>query len=275
MTSVSAQQREEMGAPLPGGTAGGGWQSRWEQHVRRSRDLVPRSTSIAVFVRAGLSARHTSERGVEDLAREAVAGATVEQEPGVAPPPSDQPVTDVLLCPWAVDLTDEWRTAVSRIKSLVRPGGLVVTATAPRHDGSAATLEPRWHVGEEDLRIIFGDCSVESLETDTCSGSSFLRARLPAEPRFFALDGYALRAAEGGRFLAAEDARRLRILASAAAACQEDLVRTRSELEAAEAERLALRSEVDRIYATKTMRYTRTLRSAYSLARSTVRRSAR
>lgn len=140
----------------------------------------------------------------------------------------------------------DWRRVLTGMKRLVRPGGLIVITT--RSPGFPIHGFPHdyWRYELRDMRVIFGDCSLERLERDQSEPGVFVAARRPVAPEFepFDLSGYALRSPHTNRRTLAPDAPE---------AHDENIRRLAEELAA--------------LRATKTFRYTAPLRAVYARLR--------
>lgn len=86
---------------------------------------------------------------------------------------------DVVVSTEMLEHAQDWRTAVSQMKSVLRPGGLLIVTT--RGPGFPYHGYPHdyWRYTVEDFRKIFADMSVQHLSPDSDPGSPgvFLKAR--------------------------------------------------------------------------------------------------
>lgn len=74
----------------------------------------------------------------------------------------------------------DWRKAVSNIKNLCAPGGVILLTTRSPGFGYHAFPHDFWRFEVEDMRAIFSDCAVEKLEPDSQEPGVFLKAVKPA-----------------------------------------------------------------------------------------------
>jgi SAM-dependent methyltransferase len=83
---------------------------------------------------------------------------------------------DVVICTEVLEHVADWRSAVTALKGVVRPGGAVVLTT--RSEGFPYHGYPRdfWRLSVEDLRRIFADFEMRALELDPSSPGVFLHA---------------------------------------------------------------------------------------------------
>jgi SAM-dependent methyltransferase len=87
---------------------------------------------------------------------------------------------DVIVSTELLEHVKDWRTAISNIKRICRPGGIVLITT--RSYGFAYHGWPYdfWRYEMSDMKQIFSDCVIESLEADAEPGV-LLKARKPAD----------------------------------------------------------------------------------------------
>ena len=86
---------------------------------------------------------------------------------------------DLVVTTEVLEHVRDWRLAVSNLKRMCRPGGVVIVTT--RSYGFAYHGYPfdYWRYEVSDMRSLFDDCAVETLETDTCAAGVFMKARKP------------------------------------------------------------------------------------------------
>ncbi len=92
---------------------------------------------------------------------------------------------DVVISTEMLEHAQDWRTAVSQMKAVLKPGGLlVVTARGPGFPYHGYPHD-YWRYTVEDFNKIFGDmwiCHVGN-DTDPCSPGVFLKSRKTASAR--------------------------------------------------------------------------------------------
>jgi len=84
---------------------------------------------------------------------------------------------DLVVTTEVLEHVRHWRLAVSNLKRMCRPGGVVIVTT--RSYGFAYHGYPfdYWRYELSDMRSLFDDCTVETLETDTRDAGVFMKAR--------------------------------------------------------------------------------------------------
>jgi SAM-dependent methyltransferase len=88
---------------------------------------------------------------------------------------------DVVISTELLEHVRDWRAAISNLKAVCRPGGLLLVTTRsfgfPRH----AWPYDFWRYEVEDFRAMFADCTILDLEPDYQDPGVFLFARKPEE----------------------------------------------------------------------------------------------
>jgi SAM-dependent methyltransferase len=99
---------------------------------------------------------------------------------------------DLVVTTEVLEHVRDWRLAVSNLKRMCRPGGVVIVTT--RSYGFAYHGYPfdYWRYELSDMRSLFDDCAVEALETDTRDAGVFMKARKPLTFQERHLDSHAL-----------------------------------------------------------------------------------
>lgn len=88
---------------------------------------------------------------------------------------------DVVLSTELLEHVRDWRQAVSQMKDVLRPGGTLVITTRSRGFGVHAYPHDYWRYEPEDMRQIFRDLEIESLERDPTRPGVFLKAQKPQD----------------------------------------------------------------------------------------------
>lgn len=86
---------------------------------------------------------------------------------------------DVAISSEMIEHVHDWRKAISQIKQILRPGGVLVMTTRsigfPYHDYPF----DYWRYELDDMRAIFSDMTIEALEPDTDDPGVLVKARKP------------------------------------------------------------------------------------------------
>jgi SAM-dependent methyltransferase len=99
---------------------------------------------------------------------------------------------DLVVTTEVLEHVRDWRRSVSNLKRMCRPGGSVIVTT--RSYGFAYHGYPfdYWRYELSDMRRLFDDCTVETLETDARDAGVFMKARKPVTFRELHLDNHSL-----------------------------------------------------------------------------------
>jgi SAM-dependent methyltransferase len=89
---------------------------------------------------------------------------------------------DIVLSTEMLEHVADWRTAISNMKHICKPGGLVLLTTRspgfPRHDYP----NDYWRFSIDDMQRIFADMNILDLESDPSEPGVFLLAQKPLLP---------------------------------------------------------------------------------------------
>jgi len=86
---------------------------------------------------------------------------------------------DCVICTEVMEHLENWKISVSNIKRILKPGGfLFVTTRAPGFPPHDFPCD-YWRYRMLDIKIIFGDLDLESLELDGWGPGIFMAARKP------------------------------------------------------------------------------------------------
>lgn len=88
---------------------------------------------------------------------------------------------DVAISSEMIEHVHDWRKAISQIKHILRPNGVLVMTTRsigfPYHDFPF----DYWRYELDDMRAIFSDMTIEALEPDTDDPGVLVKARKPTD----------------------------------------------------------------------------------------------
>jgi SAM-dependent methyltransferase len=87
---------------------------------------------------------------------------------------------DVVLSTELLEHVQDWRQAVRQMKEVLRPGGTLLVTTRSRGFGVHAYPHDYWRYEPDDMRRIFSDLKIESLERDPTRPGVFLKAQKPS-----------------------------------------------------------------------------------------------
>ena len=107
---------------------------------------------------------------------------------------------DVVVATEVLEHVRDWRRVVEGLKSVLVPDGVLLITTRSLGFPYHGFPHDFWRYELDDMRAIFVDFTVESLEPDPYSQGVFLRARKPADHRPADLSGVSLHSmVTGGR----------------------------------------------------------------------------
>jgi SAM-dependent methyltransferase len=99
---------------------------------------------------------------------------------------------DVVIATEIIEHVKDWRTVISNIKNVCKPGGVMLVTSPSRGFPYHAYPHDFWRYETSDMTAIFGDCTIELLESSPHATGVFLKARKPQPFRESDLSGYAL-----------------------------------------------------------------------------------
>jgi len=87
---------------------------------------------------------------------------------------------DLVVCTEMLEHVREWRVAVTNLKGLVAPGGVLLVTTRSKGFPYHEYPFDYWRFEPDDMRAIFADFAIEVLERDTYMPGVFMKARRKA-----------------------------------------------------------------------------------------------
>ena len=84
---------------------------------------------------------------------------------------------DLVVCTEMLEHVREWRVAVTNLKHLVAPGGVLLITTRSKGFPYHEYPYDYWRFEPDDMRAIFTDFAIEALERDTYMPGVFMKAR--------------------------------------------------------------------------------------------------
>ncbi len=122
----------------------------------------------------------------------------------------------------------DWRAVISNMKAVLAPGGLLVITTRSLGVADHAYPHDSGRVEVEDMRSIFADCQILSLQSDGMSPGVFVKAQKPRDFEEADLSRFELYSIVSGRRvrdIGTEDFESPRFRGLVAMRCAADLVR--------------------------------------------------
>jgi SAM-dependent methyltransferase len=144
---------------------------------------------------------------IEALGPAAYVGVDLAEGPGVDEVCPAEKLTerfgdaafDLVVCTEMLEHVREWRTVIENLKRLVAPGGILLVTTRSKGFPYHEYPFDFWRFEPDDMRAIFADFAVETVERDSYMPGVFMRARrddhAPAPP----LEGHKLYSIVAGR----------------------------------------------------------------------------
>ncbi len=86
---------------------------------------------------------------------------------------------DVVISTELVEHVKDWRAAIHNMKCVLRPSGTLLLTTRSRGFKVHGYPWDFWRYEPDDMRVIFADMTVETIETDEVDRGVFVKARRP------------------------------------------------------------------------------------------------
>ncbi len=86
---------------------------------------------------------------------------------------------DVVISTELLEHVKDWRSAISNIKGVCKPNGIILITTRSYGFGYHAFPYDFWRYEANDMKHIFSDCKIIALENDTSAPGIFLKAKKP------------------------------------------------------------------------------------------------
>jgi len=88
---------------------------------------------------------------------------------------------DIVICTELLEHVRDWKKVVSNIKNICKTNGLIIITTRSKGFKYHGFPYDFWRYELDDLKKIFSDCEIITLENDTAAPGVFLKAKKPVE----------------------------------------------------------------------------------------------
>ena len=86
---------------------------------------------------------------------------------------------DIVICTELLEHVRDWKKVVSNIKNICKTNGLIIITTRSKGFKYHGFPYDFWRYELDDLKKIFSDCEIITLENDTAAPGVFLKAKKP------------------------------------------------------------------------------------------------